>query len=37
LATIYHQLGIDFHKTYVNEANRPVEILNYGKPIEEIL
>jgi hypothetical protein len=37
LATIYHQLGIDYHKTYVNEAKRPVEILNYGKPIEEIL
>ncbi len=37
LATIYHQLGIDTHKTYFNEAHRPVEILNYGQPIEEIL
>jgi uncharacterized protein (DUF1501 family) len=37
LATIYHQLGIDYKKTYQNEANRPVEILNHGKPIAEIL
>ena len=37
LATIYHQLGIDYRKTYVNEARRPVEILNYGQPIREIL
>jgi hypothetical protein len=37
LATLYHQLGIDYRKTYVNEANRPVEILNYGEPISEIL
>ena len=37
LATIYHQLGIDYHKTYFNEAHRPVEILNYGQPIKEIL
>ncbi|HEX7446203.1 MAG TPA: DUF1501 domain-containing protein [Pirellulales bacterium] len=37
LATIYHQLGIDFHKSYVNEANRPVEILNYGQVIREIV
>lgn len=37
LATLYHQLGIDHHKAYFNEANRPVEILNYGQPIQEIL
>ena len=37
LATIYHQLGIDWKKTYLNEANRPVEILNYGAPISEII
>jgi hypothetical protein len=37
LATIYHQLGIDYRKTYFNEANRPVEILNYGQPIKEII
>lgn len=37
LATIYHQLGIDYRKAYFNEANRPVEILNYGQSIQEIL
>jgi hypothetical protein len=37
LATMYHLLGIDRHKTFTNDANRPVEILNYGEPIHEIL
>ncbi len=37
LATMYHLLGIDRHKPYYNDANRPVEILNYGEPIPEIL
>lgn len=37
LATMYHQLGINRHKSYVNDANRPVEILNYGDPIDEII
>jgi len=37
LATVYHQLGIDYRKTFFNEAQRPVEILNYGRHIEEIL
>ncbi len=37
LATMYHLLGINRHKTYVNDANRPVEILNYGDPIDEII
>lgn len=37
LATVYRQLGIDYRKTYVNEANRPVEILNYGQAILEVL
>ena len=36
LATVYHQLGINTHKTFFNEAHRPVEILNYGQPIQEI-
>lgn len=36
-ATMYHQLGIDFTKNYLNEANRPVPIVNYGQPIEEVL
>ena len=37
LATMYHQLGIDQSKNYVNDADRPVPILNYGEPIKEIL
>ncbi len=37
LATMYHKLGIDRTKAYNNEADRPVEILNYGAPIPEII
>jgi hypothetical protein len=37
LATMYHQLGIDRSKTYRNEADRPVAILNQGAPIRELL
>ena len=37
LATMYHLLGIDRQKSFTNEANRPVPILNYGEPIHEIL
>lgn len=37
LATMYHLLGIDYTKSYLNEANRPVQILNIGEPIREIL
>jgi hypothetical protein len=37
LSTMYHQLGINQTKEYVNEAQRPVPILNYGEPIKEII
>jgi uncharacterized protein (DUF1501 family) len=37
LATMYHQLGIDQTKNYINEADRPVPVLNYGEPIKEII
>jgi hypothetical protein len=37
LATMYHKLGIQTDKTYTNEADRPVEILNVGEPIQEII
>lgn len=37
LSTMYHLLGIDYTKSYANEANRPVQIVNYGEPIREIL
>jgi hypothetical protein len=36
-ATMYHLLGIDYTKSYLNEADRPVQIVNYGEPIREIL
>jgi hypothetical protein len=34
---MYHKLGISREKTYINEADRPVEILNVGAPIPEII
>lgn len=37
LATMYHLLGIDYTKNYLNEANRPIAIVNYGQPVREIL
>ncbi len=37
LATMYHLVGVDFTKSYKNEADRPVPILNVGEPIKEIL
>jgi hypothetical protein len=37
LATMYHKLGINREKAYMNEAERPVEILNIGSPIPEIV
>ena len=37
LATMYEKLGIDRSKSFKNEAERPVEILNYGQPIAEIV
>jgi hypothetical protein len=37
LATMYHKLGIPRDKAYINEADRPVEILNVGSPIQEIV
>ena len=37
LATMYHMLGVNRHKSYVNDANRPVEILNVGQTIDDIL
>ena len=37
LSTMYHLLGIDQTKSYENDAQRPVPILNYGDPIKELL
>jgi hypothetical protein len=37
LSTMYHVLGIDQSIDYVNEAERPVKILNTGSPISELV
>ena len=37
LATMYHILGVDYGQSYLNEAQRPVQVLNTGEPIREIL
>ena len=37
LATMYSKLGINIEKSYKNEAERPVQILNMGAPISEII
>jgi hypothetical protein len=37
LATVYHQLGIDYSQQFLNGAGRPISILPYGEPIRELL
>lgn len=37
LATMYHVLGIDYHHEFHDAAQRPIPILNEGKPIEELI
>ena len=36
LATIYRHLGIDVHKSYINNAGRPIAVLPSGNPILEL-
>ncbi|MDB5389325.1 MAG: hypothetical protein JWM11_4971 [Planctomycetaceae bacterium] len=36
LATIYRHLGIDTHRSYVNNAGRPIPVLPSGQPILEL-
>ena len=36
LATMYRHLGIDTHTTYEDHAGRPVPVLPYGRPIDEL-
>jgi hypothetical protein len=36
LATIYRHLGIDTHRSYVNNAGRPIPVLPSGSPILEL-
>jgi hypothetical protein len=37
LATMYHVLGIDYRHEFRDAAQRPIPILNEGKPIEELI
>jgi len=37
LATVYRHLGIDHHQTFLDASGRPIPILPYGQPIEELL
>lgn len=37
LATMYQHLGVDYKKSYTDFGGRPHPILNYGKPISELL
>src|SRR5262249_13053930 len=36
LATLYHFLGVDPHAQYLNGAGRPIPVLPFGKPVEEL-
>ena len=37
MATIFHVLGIDGRVQYVNQAGRPVYMIEQGRPIEELV
>jgi hypothetical protein len=37
LATIYHHLGIDVRRTFLDASGRPIPILNEGEPIPELV
>ena len=37
LSTMYHTLGIDYKHVFYDHANRPLPVLNEGKPIEELI
>ena len=37
LSTMYHTLGINYKHAFHDQANRPLQILNEGKPIEELI
>jgi uncharacterized protein (DUF1501 family) len=37
LATVYQHLGVDTKINYLNGTGRPVQVLPYGNPIEELL
>lgn len=37
LATVYHTLGIDYRREFVNSEGRPVALLPEGEPVRELL
>ncbi|MBC7856325.1 MAG: DUF1501 domain-containing protein, partial [Pirellulaceae bacterium] len=37
LSTMYHTLGINYKHAFHDQANRPLQILSEGKPIEELV
>jgi pimeloyl-ACP methyl ester carboxylesterase len=37
LATMYHVLGVDPDTTYLTGSNRPIKVLNTGRPIAELI
>ncbi len=36
LATLYQHLGVDTHAQYLDNAGRPLSVLPFGQPIEEL-
>ncbi|MBY0514864.1 MAG: DUF1501 domain-containing protein, partial [Gemmataceae bacterium] len=36
LATVYHHLGVDPSASYTNATGRPIPVLPFGKPIDEL-
>jgi hypothetical protein len=37
MATVFHVLGIDPATQFINQAGRPVIMLDDGRPIEELV
>jgi hypothetical protein len=37
MATVFHVLGLDRHIQFVNQAGRPVYMIEHGKPIAELV
>lgn len=37
LGTVYHALGIDYHQQMINFAGRPMQLLDDGRPIAELV
>ena len=37
IGTVYHALGIDYHQQVLNFAGRPMQLLDDGKPIVELM